>query len=75
MCMFVCTAGVREGITLYVYVCVYCGCEEKGLLYMCMFVCTASVREGITLYVYVCVYCECERRDYFICVCLCVLRV
>ena len=42
---------------------------------MCMFVCTAGVREGITLYVYVCVYCDCERRDYFICVCLCVLRV
>ena len=42
---------------------------------MCMFVSTAGVREGITLYVYVCVYCGCERRDYFICVCLCVLRV
>ena len=29
MCMFVCTAGVREGITLYVYVCVYCDCERR----------------------------------------------
>ena len=29
MCMFVSTASVREGISLYVYVCVYCECERR----------------------------------------------
>ena len=54
MCMFVSTASVREGITLYVYVCVYCGCERRDYS-ICVCLCTASVREGITLYVCLCV--------------------